>query len=64
MAIDKNWRPDNWDRIKEIIVAQTPVVFSPSSGYSKDQADRLIEATASYIMGAMAEVMVASIGTE
>ena len=61
MAITRDWRPENWDRIKEIIVSETPVVFSPSAGYTKDQKEQLIEKTASMVLGALAEVLVADI---
>lgn len=57
MALDKNWRPENWDRIKENIVNECPVVFSPSVGYSKEQKMTLIEKTASVLMGALAEAI-------
>lgn len=58
MAFDKNWRPENWDRIKENIVNETPITFSPSTGYSKDQKDQLMERAASAVLMALAEVIV------
>ena len=61
MAFDRNWRPPEWDRIKENIMAETPIVFSPSSGYTKDQKDQIMERSASAILGALAEVIVTDI---
>ena len=58
MAFDKNWRPDNWDQLKQNIVTETPITFSPSAGYSKDQKDQIMERAASAILGALAEVVV------
>ena len=57
-TLDRNWRPDDWDRLKELIVTQTPISFSPSTGYSKSQKDDIIEATASMLLGAVVEVLV------
>ena len=48
--MDDKWRPTGWDRIKNNILVETPVVFSPSTGYSKDQKEQLIEKTASAII--------------
>lgn len=58
MAFDKDWRPENWDQIKENIVNETPIAFSPSTGYSKDQKDLLMEKAASAALGALAAVIV------
>lgn len=58
MAFDKNWRPDNWDQIKQNIINETPIAFSPSSGYSKDQKDLLMEKAASAVLGELAGVIV------
>lgn len=58
MAFDKDWRPENWDRIKENIVTETPITFSPSAGYSKDQKDQLMEKSASAVLGALKAVIV------
>jgi len=55
MAMDMNWRPEGWDRIKSSILMETPVVFSPSTGYSKDQKDQLIEKTASAMIKELAD---------
>ncbi len=62
MAFTRDWRPENWDRIKENIVSETPITFSPSAGYSKDQKELLMEKAASAILGALAEVIVAGTG--
>lgn len=64
MAFDKNWRPENWPQIKENIVNETPITFSPSAGYSKDQKDVLMEKAASAVLGALAEVVVTSVTKE
>lgn len=58
MAFDKNWRPENWDQIKQNILNETPIDFSPSTGYSKDQKDQFMEKSASAVLGALAEVIV------
>jgi len=57
-AVNKDWRPPNWDQIKLNIVNEAQVPFSPSTGYSKDQKDIIIEKTASVVLGALAEVLV------
>ena len=59
MVFDKNWRPENWDQIKQNILNETPITFSPSTGYSKDQKDQFMEKSASAVLGALAEVIVA-----
>ena len=59
MAFDKNWRPNNWLQIKQNIVNETPIVFSPSSGYSENHKDVLMEKAVSAALGALAEVIVA-----
>jgi len=64
MAFDKNWRPENWAKIKENIVTETPIVFSPSAGYSKDQKELLMEKAASAVLGALAEVIVVNATSE
>ena len=64
MAFDKNWRPENWDKIKENIVTETPITFSPSAGYSKDQKELLMEKAASAVLGALAEVIVVNATSE
>ncbi len=58
MAISKDWRPENWDALKEQVANGTPVAFSPSTGYSREHKLLLIEASASAIMGALAAVLV------
>ena len=58
MAFNKDWRPENWDRIRENIVSETPIVFSPSTGYPKDQIYLFMEKSASAVLGALAEVIV------
>lgn len=58
MAFDKDWRPENWLQIKSNIVSQTPVTFSPSTGYSSDQKDVLMEKAAGAVLAALAEVIV------
>ena len=58
MAFDKNWRPDNWEQLKRGIVNETPIIFSPSEGYSQDQKDQIMEKTADTILAALAEVIV------
>lgn len=58
MVFDRNWRPPDWGRITQNIVTETPIVFSPSSGYPKDQMYVFMEKAASAILGALAEVIV------
>ena len=58
MAFDKNWRPENWNLIKQNIMNETPVTFSPSAGYSKEDKNQIIENAASAVLGALAEVIV------
>ena len=48
--INKDWRPANWQLIKHGILNETPVIFSPSVGYSKDQKDTIMEKTASLLI--------------
>lgn len=64
MAFDKNWRPENWPQIKQNIVTETPITFSPSAGFSSDQKDVLMEKAASAVLGALAEVVVTPITKE
>ena len=64
MPITKDWRPENWDRIKENIVTETPIVFSPSTGYPKDQIYQFMEKAVSAAMGALAEVLVVPVTNE
>lgn len=59
--VDKNWRPENWVELKKQIVEDTPITFSPSQGYSKDQKEQIMEKTASAVLGALAEVLVTDI---
>ena len=58
MAFDKNWRPENWEQLKQNITNETPIIFSPSTGYSKSQKDEIMEKTAGVILAALAEVIV------
>jgi len=48
--MDKNWRPANWNAIKRNIVEQTPVIFSPATGYAKGQTEQIMEKVASSIL--------------
>ena len=48
--VDKDWRPKDWDQIKRQIVEETPVLFSPSVGYTGNQKDVVMEKTASAIL--------------
>ena len=64
MPITKDWRPENWDQIKANIITETPIVFSPSTGYSKEYRDLLMEKAVSAALGALAEVIVAGTGSE
>jgi len=50
MSIDKDWRPANWKLIKQNILNESPVIFSPSVGYSKDQKDTIMEKVASSLI--------------
>jgi hypothetical protein len=50
MSIDKDWRPANWQGIKQNIINESPIVFSPSVGYSKDQKDTIMEKVASSLI--------------
>lgn len=59
--VDKDWRPENWKELKQNIVMETPIIFSPSQGYSTDQKDQIMEKTASAVLGALAEVLVTDI---
>ncbi len=52
-GVDKTWRPLNWNDIKNQIMAQTMVEFSPSKGYSGGTKNQIIEATASAIIEAL-----------
>ncbi len=47
---EKSWRPEDWDTIKKNIVTETPIVFSPSSGYSGNQKDDLMEKAADAVI--------------
>ncbi len=58
MAFDKNWRPEDWTQIKENMLNGIPIAFSPSTGYSKADKDKIMEATASVVLGALAAVIV------
>lgn len=59
MAFDKDWRPENWEQLKHNIMNETPIVFSPSTGYTTGQKDAIMEKTASVVLAALAEVVVA-----
>ncbi len=59
MAFNKDWRPENWAQMKENIINEIPIAFSPSTGYSKDHKDQFIEKAASAVLAALAEVIVA-----
>ena len=50
MGIDKDWRPANWNLIKQNILDESPIIFSPSVGYSKDQKDTIMEKVASSLI--------------
>ena len=50
MSIDKDWRPADWNLIKQNVLNETPVIFSPSAGYSKDQKDTIMEKVASALI--------------
>ena len=58
MVFDKNWRPEDWDKMKENLLSSIPMAFSPNTGYSKEDKNRIIEASASAVLGALAEVVV------
>ena len=51
--MDKNWRPVDWNAIKKNIVEQTPIIFSPGTGYAKGRIDKVMEKTASAIINAI-----------
>ena len=57
-AFDKNWRPPDWPKMKENLLNGIPITFSPSIGYSKDDKDKIVEATASVVLQALAAVIV------
>jgi len=48
--MDNSWRPASWQSIKHNILNESPVVFSPSVGYSKDQKDTIMEKTANAVI--------------
>ncbi|KKN27049.1 hypothetical protein LCGC14_0868570 [marine sediment metagenome] len=58
MAFTKDWRPDDWEQRKANIVRETGVEFSPSTGYSKEDKDKFIEAAATSVLGALAASIV------
>lgn len=58
MSFNKDWRPTNWEQLKQNIVNETPIVFSPSTGYTTSQKDEIMEKTASVVLAALAEVIV------
>lgn len=62
MAFTKDWRPEDWEQIKKNIVTETPIVFSPSTGYDKGHQDILIEKMISAVLGALAAVIVPPTG--
>ena len=50
-AVAINWRPKNWANIKHDIIMDTPLVFSPSMGYTTANIqDALMEKAASAII--------------
>ena len=51
--MNKDWRPVDWQTIKYNIINESPIVFSPSIGYSKDQKDMIMERVASAIIEAI-----------
>lgn len=59
--VNKTWRPENWAEIKQNIVTGTPLIFSPSEGYSADQKDQLMEKAATAVLAALSEVVVTDI---
>ena len=61
MPLTKDWRPEDWTLIKENIIKETPVVFSPATGYQKDALDIYMEKAVSAAMGALAAVIVTGI---
>ena len=64
MAFTKDWRPADWALIKENIVKETGIVFSPSAGYSREDKDKFMEAAASAVLGQLAAVMVPPVSSE
>lgn len=60
--MDKNWRPEGWDQIKQNILAETPIIFSPSQG-TKDNKDQIMEKAASAILEAYLSERVGEIPT-
>lgn len=58
MAFDGSWRPPNWNQIKQNVINESPAVFSPSMGYTKEQKDTIIEKTATAVLSALAETIV------
>uniref|UniRef100_A0A6M3JDW9 Uncharacterized protein n=1 Tax=viral metagenome TaxID=1070528 RepID=A0A6M3JDW9_9ZZZZ len=48
--MDKLWRPANWAAIKRMVVEDTPATFSPSTGYSKDRYDQIMEKLATALL--------------
>ena len=53
ISMDKDWRPKDWNAIKQNIIAQAQTTWSPSKGYSPDQKEQLVETTASVIIEAI-----------
>ena len=51
--MDKGWRPTDWNAIKRNIVEQTPIIFSPGTGYAKGQTEEIMEKVASSIIEAI-----------
>lgn len=58
MAFDKNWRPENWEQMKTNMLNEVPIEFSPSTGYTKADKFKIMEKTASVVLGALAAVIV------
>lgn len=58
---DANWRPDDWDATKRQIIKDTPVTFSPSTGYSKGREEQIMEKAVSVVLAALVEVLVTGI---
>jgi len=58
MSIDKYWRPADWSLIKQNILNESPIIFSPSVGYSKDQKDTIMEKVASSLISEILKELV------
>ena len=50
--MNKEWRPTNWNHLKNKIIAESPVIFSPNMGTIGNQ-NTIIEKTASTIIEAV-----------